>query len=178
MIRDGQLCTFRLDGTAYGIDIERVLEVVRRPPITRVPLAPPPVCGLINLRGQIVPVVEPRLCLGLAGAGGEGGFVIVVRGAEEPVGLLVDEIGDVLDVDPAAFEPAPATVSRAGGEAVRGVHKQEDALLVSLDLERVLERAWTPAGEGVSNEGGRIAPAGQQSVQNHGARAPRQGSER
>jgi purine-binding chemotaxis protein CheW len=133
------LCTFRLDGLRFGVDVARVQEVLRHQVMTRVPLAPPAVTGLLNLRGRIVPALDLRRCLGLREREtGERPVNVVVVSESGPVSLLVDEIGDVLALDPALFEEAPATVQGRVRELIRGACKLDDGLVLVLDVERSL----------------------------------------
>jgi purine-binding chemotaxis protein CheW len=140
-------CTFTLGEGLYGVELERMHEVLRPQPLTRVPLAPPAVAGLLNLRGRIVPAVDPRHALGLEprrsapGEGGPGALVVVrgaaaAAGAPDLVALLVDEIGDVQRAgrDPAPPGPPPALAS--------AIVPLADRLLVVLDVDRLLERAF------------------------------------
>jgi purine-binding chemotaxis protein CheW len=135
-----QLCTFYLDGLYWGIEVTRVQEVIRYQEMTRVPLAPPHVRGLINLRGQIVTAIEMRTRLGLSPRQ-EGSLPmnVVVRGDDGGISLLVDEIGDVVEVSEATFEQAPATVQGSSRELLRGVYKLDKKLLLQLDTDRLLE---------------------------------------
>ena len=95
----GQLATFRLDGDLYGVEVEHVQEVLRSQKLTRVPLAPPAVAGLINLRGQVVTAIELRERLGRSPRSqGTDAVVIVVRLHGEAVSLLVDSIADVIPI--------------------------------------------------------------------------------
>jgi purine-binding chemotaxis protein CheW len=135
-----QLCTFYLDGLYWGIEVTRVQEVIRYQELTRVPLAPPHVRGLINLRGQIVTVIEMRTRLGLSPRPDTSlPMNVVVRSDDGGISLLVDEIGDVVEVSDAAFEPAPATVQMSSRELLRGVYKLDKKLLLQLDADRLLE---------------------------------------
>jgi purine-binding chemotaxis protein CheW len=132
-------CTFLLDGRLFGIDVERVQEVLRPPGMTRVPLAPPEVAGLINLRGLVVVAVDLRACLGLPPRpAGREPVDLVVRMPDGPVSLLVDEVADVLEIEPSAFEEIPETVTGRAREILRGTYKLKDRLLLVLDVERTL----------------------------------------
>jgi len=134
-----QLATFTLDGRLYGVDVERVQEVLRSQPRTRVPLAPPAVAGLVNLRGQVLTAVDLRVRLDLPPrADGEEPMVVVIRVGGEPVSLLVDTIGDVVDVLPQDFEPPPDTVLGAARDLVVGVYKLPGRLLLALDPDRAV----------------------------------------
>ena len=128
-----QFCTFFLDGLLFGIEVEKVQEVIRHQTMTRVPLAPPLIGGLINLRGQIVTAIDLRLRLGLPERRrDELPMNVVARSEEGAVSLLVDEIGDVLEVQEQQFEDVPQTMRQAR-ELIRGVYKLPDRLLLVLD---------------------------------------------
>jgi purine-binding chemotaxis protein CheW len=142
-------CTFRVAGGDYGVALARVQEVLRPLPVTRLPLGPPAIAGLINLRGRIVPVVDLRALLRPAGEAGatpaHGGFV-VVRTADGPVALLVDAIGDVRraeSANPPALLAPPGATDADGPPLVTSTLAFPGLLLVELDLDRVLERAFT-----------------------------------
>src|SRR5919112_2451416 len=120
-----QYCTFLLDGHLFGVDVASVQEVLKQQELTPVPLAPPDVAGLINLRGQIVTTLDLRSRLGLpARPVGTDSVSVVVRSADGgPVSLVVDRIGDVLHVDGSALEPPPDTVPAGLRELIRGICK-------------------------------------------------------
>ncbi|MBX3196558.1 MAG: chemotaxis protein CheW [Labilithrix sp.] len=133
-----QLCTFSVDRLLFGVDVTNVQEVLRYLPMTSVPLAPATVRGLINLRGEIVTAIDMRVRLGLAPRRAEETPMnVVATTADGTVSLLVDEIGDVIEVDDHTFEKAPATMNVTLRDAVVGVFKLEDRLLLLLDAERV-----------------------------------------
>ena len=134
-----QLATFWLDGDLYGVEVEHVQEVLRSQSITRVPLAPPAVAGLINLRGQVVTAIELRERLGRKPRPeGQEAVVIVVRLHGEAVSLLVDSIADVVDVHVRDFEAPPDTLDGAGRDLIRGAYKLSGQLLLSLDVNRAV----------------------------------------
>jgi purine-binding chemotaxis protein CheW len=133
-----QLCTFLIDGMLFGVDVMNVQEVIRYQEMTVVPLASSTVRGLINLRGQIVTAIEMRARLGLAARGSDQlPTNVVTTTADGVVSLLVDEIGDVLEVEESAFERAPETMGASFRDLVPGVFKLEGRLLLLLDAERV-----------------------------------------
>jgi purine-binding chemotaxis protein CheW len=135
----GQLATFRLDGDLYGVEVEHVQEVLRSQKLTRVPLAPPAVAGLINLRGQVVTAIELRERLGRPPRPeGTDAVVIVVRLHGEAVSLLVDSIADVVDVDAADFEAPPDTLDGQARELIRGAYKLDGTLLLALDVQKAV----------------------------------------
>jgi purine-binding chemotaxis protein CheW len=134
-----QFCTFFVDGHYMGIDVVEVQEVIRYQEMTHVPLAPPEVSGLINLRGQIVTALDLRRRFGMPDRPeGQMPMNVVVRTAEGSVSLLVDEIGDVLDVDDRTFERPPETLDPATRRLVKGTYKLEGKLLLVLETERAV----------------------------------------
>lgn len=134
-----RMATFTLSGHTYGIDVDHVQEVLRSQARTRVPLAPAAVAGLVNLRGQVLTAIDLREQLHLpARADGEEPMVVVIRVAGEPISLLVDSIGDVVDVDPSTFEAPPDTLDDASRELVLGAYKLPGRLLLALDPERAV----------------------------------------
>jgi purine-binding chemotaxis protein CheW len=135
-----QVCTFLVADSLFGIEVLRVQEVIRPQPMTRVPLARSEVRGLMNLRGQIVTTLDLRKRLGLPDHHGSGaGVNIVVRTDDGMVSLIVDEVGDVLDVPDDLFEPPPETVVGQARELIVGAYKFPTRLMLSLDLDRVLD---------------------------------------
>ncbi|MBN8524645.1 MAG: purine-binding chemotaxis protein CheW [Planctomycetes bacterium] len=136
-----QYCTFRLAQYHCGIDVLAVHEILRHQPMTRVPLAPPVVKGLINLRGQIITALDMRTRLSFPPReDGKAPINIVVgTGAgedEAAAALLVDEIGDVIDIDPASCEPPPDTINGAVRDLIQSVCKLEKGLLLILDVAK------------------------------------------
>src|SRR5271169_2039739 len=108
MSQTSHFCTFYLDKLLFGVELRGVQEVIRALDMTRVPLAPAVVRGLINLRGQIVTAVDLRRRLELEpGPAGMLAMNVVVRSQDGAVSLLVDEIGDVVEVEEDTFEPPP-----------------------------------------------------------------------
>ena len=150
-----QLCTFFLDDQMFGLDVLRVQEINRIQQLTPVPLAPPAVRGLINLRGQIVTAIDLRERLGfppLDPATLDQATLdqatrpvnIIIPSDDGPVSFLVDEIGDVIDVDDRDFEPPPATLDPAAKAYTRGVYKLPDRLLLVLEIEPILQLTASP----------------------------------
>ena len=106
-----QFCTFFLDGLRFGVDVRKVQEVVPYQEMTRVPLAPPTIRGLLNLRGQIVTGIDLRRRLELKERPSDClPMNVVLRGEDSPVSFLVDDIGEVIDVSVEAVEPPPDTL--------------------------------------------------------------------
>jgi purine-binding chemotaxis protein CheW len=137
-----QFCTFFLDGLFVGVEVHKVQEVIRYQEMTRVPLAPHVVRGLINLRGQIVTALELRRRLELnERPAGQLPMNVVVRTDEGPTSLLVDEIGDVVEVDEAMFERPPSTLCGVARELIVGAYKLKDRLLLALNTEKAVRLA-------------------------------------
>lgn len=131
-----QLCTFYVGDGYFGIPVEQVQEVVRPQPITPVPLAPKVVRGLINLRGQILTAIDLRYRLGLGEPGDPAKLMnVVVRTDDAPVSFLVDEIGEVVDVDEDTYEVPPETLQGDMRELIGGAYKLPGALLLALSTE-------------------------------------------
>jgi len=140
--RTQQFCTFYVDGMFIGIDVQQIQEVIRYQDMTRVPLAAASIRGLINLRGQIVTAIDLRCRLGLSPReANTPPMNVVVRDGENAVSLLVDRIGDVLEVEDDLFEPPPSTVRTQIRELIVGAYKLPERLLLVLDTERVLSES-------------------------------------
>jgi len=132
-----QFCTFFLEGYLFGVPVPQVQEVIRFQPMTPVPLAPPEVKGMINLRGQIVLAIDLRQRLSLSPRPeGELPMNVVVRTADGAISLLVDEIGDVIEVEQSSFETPPETLQGPVRSTILGVYKLEGRLLHVLDKEK------------------------------------------
>src|SRR6516162_1945268 len=139
MADEHQYCTFYVAGHYFGLDVLRVQEIIRHQEITRVPLAPPVVCGLMNLRGQIITAIDLRRRLGLTERpADQPPLNVVVQTDDGAVSLLVDEIGDVLEVSEKLFERPPETLRGPARELIRGAYKLPDRLLLILDTERAV----------------------------------------
>jgi len=135
-----QYCTFHLDNLFFGVEVQKVQEVIRYQEMTRVPLASAVVQGLINLRGQIVTAIDLRRRLQLKPRPeGQLPMNVVVRTDDGPLSLLVDEIGDVLEVASDSFERPPEMLRGVSRELIRGAYKLKDRLLLTLDTERAVQ---------------------------------------
>ena len=139
-------CTFRLAGSAYALPVEQVQEVLRPAPITRVPMAAPAVRGLLHLRGTIITVLDLAQVLGMPACDERARPHIIVRDGIHSVSLLVDAIGDVQRHAIETIQPSPGTLPATIPELVTGAIPQPHELLLVLDLEPVLKRAYEPLG--------------------------------
>jgi purine-binding chemotaxis protein CheW len=134
-----QFCTFYLDRLFFGVEVHKVQEVLRYQETTQVPLAPQVIGGLINLRGQIVTAIDLRRRLGLPDRSAEQfAMNVVLRCEDGAVSVLVDEIGDVVEVAEDTFEPVPDTLKGEAREFIRGVYKLKGKLLHLLDTDKAL----------------------------------------
>ena len=135
-----QYSTFYIGDLLFGIDVMRVQEVLRYQEMTKVPLAPDVVRGLINLRGQIVTAVDLRRRMSLPPLSGDKlPLNVVVRSTEGVVSLLVDEISDVIEVRKSDFEDPPHNLPIEHRHLIEGLYKLNEQLLLALDIERVLQ---------------------------------------
>jgi purine-binding chemotaxis protein CheW len=141
-----QFCTFYLYNLMFGVSLERVQEVIRYLELTEIPLAPRVVSGLMNLRGQIVTGIDLRRRLDLPEREeGKHPMNVVIRSTDGAVSLLVDDIGDVVEVTDESFERPPETLQGKVRDVIVGVHKLDKQLLHVLDTDRACETA-EPAG--------------------------------
>ena len=130
-----QFCTFRLDGLLFGVEVKKVQEVIRYQEMTRVPLAPAMIQGLINLRGQIVTAIDLRRRFEMPARGeNQLPMNVVVRTEDGAVSLLVD----VLEIPDNTYESTPETLTGVARELIRGVYKLKDRLLLILDTEQAV----------------------------------------
>ncbi len=135
-----QYATFFVDGMYFGVEVQKVQEVLRYQDMTRVPLAPQIIQGLINLRGHIVTAIDMRRRLQLTPREKDSlPMNMVIRFEEETVSLLVDEIGDVIEVSGSCYEPPPVNMPAAQRSLVDGVYKLDDGLMLVLNTDRTLK---------------------------------------
>src|ERR1043166_7138767 len=134
-----QLCTFFIDGFFYGVEVQKVQEILRSQTMTPVPLAPAVVRGLINLRGQIVTAIDLRQRLGRSErSSGQLPINLLLRTEHGLVSLLVDDVGDVVEVEEDDFEHPPETLQGELRSLIRGAYKRSDRLLLVLETENAL----------------------------------------
>ena len=137
-----QFCTFFLDGQLFGVPVPQVQEVIGFHDLTRVPLAPPEIAGLLNLRGRIVTLIDLRRRFGLGER--EKGSTCMAIGVEsrgESYGLLIDSVGEVLKLDEAAREPNPINLDARLARVSAGIYRLDGQLLIVADVDRVLDIA-------------------------------------
>jgi len=140
MAQTHQFCTFYLDKLMFGVELQKVQEVLRNLELTGIPLAPEVVSGLMNLRGQIITAIDLRRRLELTNRPeGMLPMNVVVRSDDGAISLLVDEIGDVVEVDEEYFERPPETLQGKVREVILGVYKLDKQLMHVLDTEKACE---------------------------------------
>ena len=134
-----QFCTLHLAGHLFGVPVERVQEVISAQTMTPVPLSHAVIGGLINLRGQIVTAIDLRARLEFDPRTDGEPMNVVVQTPSGVVSLLVDAIGDVVDVHNTEFETPPETLTGVAKELILGVYKFDEQLLLELDIDAAVE---------------------------------------
>jgi purine-binding chemotaxis protein CheW len=137
--------TFRLENEKYGINVMQVQEVLRVSEIAPVPGAPSYVLGIINLRGNVVTVIDTRSRFGLASAEMDDSTRIVIIEAEEQVvGILVDSVAEVVDLKASEIESAPNVGTEESAKFIQGVASHDEELLILVDLNKLLsDEEWS-----------------------------------
>jgi purine-binding chemotaxis protein CheW len=134
-----QFVTVMIGGQLFGLPIERVHDVFMPESITRVPLSRPEIAGVLNLRGRIVTAIDMRRRLSLsAHAGGGTAIAVGIESKGESYGLLIDNVGEVLDLPHSGREPNPVNLDPRWTSISAGVHRLNGQLMVILDVDRVL----------------------------------------
>ncbi len=148
---DLQLVTFLLADVRYALDVTRIQEIVRMPPVTRVPRAPRHVAGVTNLRGHVIPVVDMRRRFGMPGREADAASRVVVVAREGgAVGFVVDAVAEILRLPASAVAPGATLGSMAASEWISGVGKLEDRLILLVDLDKLLQEGPLAAPETTS----------------------------
>ncbi|MDD9912744.1 MAG: chemotaxis protein CheW [Alphaproteobacteria bacterium] len=145
------LVTFRLLGEEFGLPILDVREIIRMTDITPVPQAPGFVEGVINLRGQIIPVVDLRKRFGIsANEANEETRIIVVELRTAVIGLIVDEVSEVLRVPADTVAPPPSLVAGSiGSEYIKGIGHYDEKMIILIDMRKVFNEDEVGAIEGM-----------------------------
>ena len=142
ILNSRQYVTFRLADELFGVEVTRTREILSLTPVTRVPQTPAYLLGVINLRGQVVPVVDMRLKLGLAaGDETEDTCIIVVEvqleGESIIVGALADAVREVLEIRTDQIEPPPRLGTRLNTEFITGMGKVDEQFMILLNIDRI-----------------------------------------
>jgi purine-binding chemotaxis protein CheW len=132
--------TATVGGQLFGLPIQRVQDVFTPERVTRVPLAPPEIAGVLNLRGRIVTLIDMRDRLGLERQDSDApAMAIGVESAGESYGLLIDAVGEVLKLDDAGREANPINLDPRLARVSAGIHRLDGQLLMLVDVDRVLD---------------------------------------
>ena len=146
-----QFCTFLVEGALFGIETGAVAEIVARFEVTPVPQSPPAIAGMMNHRGHLTTLILLGAALSLAPTGkirGEKGTVIFMKHEDELTGLVVDEIGDVIEVEDSAGELPPDSISPQLRQAVAFAYKVPGRILLALKIPSIVHLATQPAAAG------------------------------
>lgn len=135
-----EFVTVTVDGQMFGIPVLSVQDVLGPQKITKIPLSPPEIAGVLNLRGRIVTAIDLRRRLRLAGRPeGERGMSVVVEHKGEPYSLIVDSVGEVMALPESAYERNPPTLSARWREISGGIYRLDGKLLVVLEVDKALD---------------------------------------
>ena len=144
-----QVLTFSLGGEIYGVDILRVKEIRGWSPVTRIPQSAPSVLGVLNLRGVVVPVIDLRVRFALQAAEFNAITVIIVlslcgANGRREVGIVVDSVQDVVDLDVANIKPTPDVSNTGAAESIEGIATHDEQMLILLNAESLACQETTP----------------------------------
>lgn len=143
---DHQIVVFDLHREHYGVDISAVESILKPQAITSVPCAPPYVVGVTNLRGKVLPVIDLRRRFGLPAAETNADTrIVVVQMGAHVVGMIVDGVSEVLNLDIASIEPPSTVTSTADSVFIKGIARLEGRLVILLDLDKIVESEAVPA---------------------------------
>ena len=146
----GQYLSFFLAGEEYGLEILKVREIIGILPVTRVPRTPRYIRGVINLRGKVIPIIDLRLKLSMdAVEDDRETCIIVVQARSVQMGIVVDQVSEVLDIVESEIEEAPEFGASIDTEYLLGLAKSGGRVRLLLDIERVLTREEYAALQGV-----------------------------
>ena len=140
-----QLVTFRLKDETYGINVMQVQEVLRVTEIAPVPGAPPYVLGIVNLRGNVVTVIDTRSRFGLPSTEvDDASRIVIIESEEQVVGILVDSVAEVVELRHSEIDSAPNVGKDESARYIQGVANHDDDLLIVVDLNKLLsEEEWS-----------------------------------
>ncbi len=137
------LVTFKLGSEEFGVDIMQVQEIIKIPPITLVPRAPKFVEGVINLRGNVIPVINLKRRFEIANPGDSENFrIIVIQVQGRTTGIMVDQVVEVLHLPVEDIEPPPPVTSGNESGYIRGVGKVGERLVVLLEVDKIIEKDY------------------------------------
>lgn len=143
---NNQFLTFELCGEIFAIDISKVCEVLDFEEVTRVPQAPAYMCGVINLRGSVVPVVDMHCKFALAATEKSVNSCIIIievtlNGERILVGAMADSVREVIDLEPEQISPPPRIGAKLDPEFIRGMGKHGEQFIIIINIDRVFNRS-------------------------------------
>ena len=143
-----QLVTFRLNDETYGINVMQVQEVLRVTEIAPVPGAPGYVLGIINLRGNVVTVIDTRARFGLPSADmDDASRIVIIESDQQVIGILVDSVAEVVELRDAEIDAAPSVGNEESSRYIQGVASRDEDLLIVVDLNKLMtEQEWSEMG--------------------------------
>ncbi|MEV4346190.1 chemotaxis protein CheW [Actinoplanes sp. NPDC049596] len=145
---DNGYVTFDMAGERYAIPMSRVQEIIRMPAVVKVPLGPPSLEGLANLRGRVLPVVSLRDCCDMEQAAHDETTRVIVVDGGVPLGFVVDRVASVISIDPSAMESAESVQSTVRSDVLVGVIKADDGDMTTiLDVDRLVGGQFDRLGD-------------------------------
>lgn len=143
-----QLVTFKLEEESYGVNVMQVQEVLRVSEIAPVPGAPHYVLGIINLRGNVVTVIDTRIRFGLDSAEvTDNSRIVIIEGEGQVVGILVDSVAEVVELRESEIDVAPNVGNEETARYIQGVHTRKGNLLIVVDINKLLsDEEWADVG--------------------------------
>ncbi|MGM0471392.1 MAG: chemotaxis protein CheW [Bacillota bacterium] len=133
-----QLIVFNLGGEEFGVKITRVQEIIRPKKITELPNSSEFMAGIINLRGDIISVIDLRSKFGVQQETDQKTRIIIVEMDNQDVGLIVDSVSEVLRIEPEDIEEAPDRIAGIKEDYLKGIGKVDDRIVILLDLDKLL----------------------------------------
>ncbi|BBQ54135.1 chemotaxis protein CheW [Aeromonas jandaei] len=143
-----QWVTFQLENETYGINVMQVQEVLRYTEIAPVPGAPEYVLGIINLRGNVVTVIDTRSRFGLpSGDVSENSRIVIIEAEKQVIGIMVDSVAEVVYLRSSEIDAAPAVGTEESAKFIQGVSNRDGQLLILVDLNKLLsDEEWDEIG--------------------------------
>jgi purine-binding chemotaxis protein CheW len=151
-----QYLTFKLNEEIFGVDVAQVREILDYVKITKVPQTPEFMCGVINLRGSVVPVVDMNMKFGMTKTERTVNTCIVVvevilNSEKTVLGALVDSVQEVFEIEPGNIEPAPRIGTNLRTEFIKGMGKHDDRFIILLDIDKIFSSEELEVVQSASN---------------------------
>ncbi len=164
IIKINTYLSFMIDNEYFAINVGKVLEVLRKQKITRVPNIGNDLKGVINFRGEIIPVFETRTRFGLQDRNAEETYVVIVlelttSGKKSIIGAMADKVKDVIEIDDKDIMPVPKISSKIKEELITGIVKQKDDYILMLDVDKMFSEQEIGEMNELKTEDGRLKNA-------------------